>query len=114
LYGQPGADISNTQPLLDTGNDMVNGIVLSVWPLVGKQERIVISERATKGICFFFSSGNHARKRKKEGTKCQKDNTLLGENYYGRQLKSRGECSKPTPPFTITASYVFPNIGTKM
>src|SRR6516225_4189237 len=28
----------------------------------------------------------------------------LGETYCGRQSKSPGECSKLTPPFTITAS----------
>jgi DNA invertase Pin-like site-specific DNA recombinase len=36
---------SYTQPFLDTGNDMVNGIVLSVLAAVAKQERITISER---------------------------------------------------------------------
>ena len=32
------------------------------------------------------------------------DNMPLGENYCARRSKSRGECSKLTPPFTITAS----------
>src|ERR1039457_5387953 len=35
---------SYTQPFLDTGNEMVNGIVLSVLAAVAKQERITISE----------------------------------------------------------------------
>jgi len=61
---------------------------------------------ATKGSCFFFSNGITLKKRKKEGTKCQKDNMRLGENYCGRRSKSRGECSRPTLPFIITASYV--------
>src|SRR5215469_13958470 len=59
---------------------------------------------ATKGICFFFSSGNHAWKKEERRNKCQRDNTPLGENYCGRRSKSRGECSKLTPPFIITAS----------
>src|SRR5215469_5850339 len=36
------------------------------------------------------------KERKKEGTKCQKDNMPLGENYCGRRSKSPGECSKLT------------------
>jgi len=39
---------SYTQPFLDTGNEMTNGIVLSVLAAVAKQERITLSER-TKG-----------------------------------------------------------------
>jgi hypothetical protein len=68
---------------------------------------------ATKGIASFFQAEITPEKRKKEGTKCQKDNTPLGEDYCGRQSKSQGECSL-TPPFTITAFYVFPNIKTTM
>jgi DNA invertase Pin-like site-specific DNA recombinase len=41
---------SYTQPFLDTGNDMVNGIVLSVLAAVAKQERITISERTKAGL----------------------------------------------------------------
>jgi hypothetical protein len=52
----------------------------------------------------FFQAEITLEKRKKEGTKCKKDNTRLGENCCGRRSKSRGECSKLTPPFTITAS----------
>lgn len=41
---------SYTQPFLDTGNDMVTGIVLSVLAAVAKQERITISERTKAGL----------------------------------------------------------------
>ena len=57
---------------------------------------------ATKGFASFFQAETTLEKRKKEGTKCQKDNTPLGENYCGRRSKSRGKCSKLTPPFTKT------------
>jgi hypothetical protein len=59
---------------------------------------------ATKGICFFFQAEIALEKGKKEGTKCQKDNTSLGENYCRMRSKSRAECSKPTPLSTITPS----------
>src|ERR1700732_3801984 len=41
---------SYTQPFLDTGNEMVSGIVLSVLAAVAKQERITISERTKAGL----------------------------------------------------------------
>src|ERR1035438_6455378 len=41
---------SYTQPFLDTGNEMVNGIVLSVLAAVAKQERIPLSERTKAGL----------------------------------------------------------------
>jgi len=41
---------SYTQPFLDTGNSMVNDIVLSVLAAVAKQERITISERTLAGL----------------------------------------------------------------
>jgi DNA invertase Pin-like site-specific DNA recombinase len=41
---------SYTQPFLDTGNDMVTGIVLSVLSAVAAQERITISERTKAGL----------------------------------------------------------------
>src|SRR5215469_1853927 len=65
-----------------------------------------------RAFASFFQAKITRGKRKKEGTKCQKDNTRLGENSCGRRSKSRGECSKLIPPFTITASYVSRNIGT--
>ncbi len=41
---------SYTQPFLDTGNEMVTGIVLSVLAAVAKQERLTISERTLAGL----------------------------------------------------------------
>ncbi len=41
---------SYTQPFLDTGNEMVNGIVLAVLAAVAKQERLSISERVRAGL----------------------------------------------------------------
>jgi DNA invertase Pin-like site-specific DNA recombinase len=41
---------SYTQPFLDTGNEMVSGIVLSVLAAVAKQERITLSERTRAGL----------------------------------------------------------------
>ncbi len=41
---------SYTQPFLDTGNAMVNDIVLSVLAAVAKQERVTISERTLAGL----------------------------------------------------------------
>ena len=41
---------SFTQPFLDTGNEMVNDIVLSVLAAVAKQERLTISERTRAGL----------------------------------------------------------------
>jgi DNA invertase Pin-like site-specific DNA recombinase len=41
---------SYTQPFLDTGNEMTNGIVLSVLAAVAKQERITLSERTKAGV----------------------------------------------------------------
>jgi len=41
---------SYTQPFLDTGNEMTNGIVLSVLAAVAKQERMTLSERTKAGL----------------------------------------------------------------
>ena len=41
---------SYTQPFLDTGNEMTNGIVLSVLAALAKQERITLSERTKAGL----------------------------------------------------------------
>jgi DNA invertase Pin-like site-specific DNA recombinase len=41
---------SFTQPFLDTGNEMVDSIVLSVLSALAKQERAVIAERTLAGI----------------------------------------------------------------
>jgi DNA invertase Pin-like site-specific DNA recombinase len=48
---------SYTQPFLDTGNDMVTGIVLSVLAAVAKQERITISERTRAGLARAVKEG---------------------------------------------------------
>jgi DNA invertase Pin-like site-specific DNA recombinase len=48
---------SYTQPFLDTGNDMVNGIVLAVLAAVAKQERITISDRTKAGLARVRNSG---------------------------------------------------------
>src|ERR1035441_1028843 len=48
---------SYTQPFLDTGNDMVTGIVLSVLAAVAKQERITISERTRAGLARAVKDG---------------------------------------------------------
>jgi len=62
-------------------------------------------------LLLFFKRKSRLKKGRKKETKCQKDNTPIGENYCGRQSKGRGEYSKRTPPFTITRSYVSLNIG---
>lgn len=41
---------SHTQPFLDTGNAMTNGIVLSVLSAVAQQERIMLCERTKAGL----------------------------------------------------------------
>jgi DNA invertase Pin-like site-specific DNA recombinase len=41
---------SYAQPFLDTGNEMTNGIVLSVLLAVAQQERITLSERTKAGL----------------------------------------------------------------
>jgi DNA invertase Pin-like site-specific DNA recombinase len=41
---------SYTQPFLDTGNEMTNGIVLSVLSAIAQQERVTISERTKAGL----------------------------------------------------------------
>lgn len=48
---------SYTQPFLDTGNDMVTGIVLSVLAAVAKQERITVSERTQAGLARAVKQG---------------------------------------------------------
>ncbi len=70
---------SYSQPFLDTGNDMVTGIVLSVLAAVAKQERITISERTRAGLARAVKEGrvlgrrpvkvdvNKARKMQREG-----------------------------------------------
>lgn len=54
---------SYTQPFLDTGNEMVNGIVLSVLSAVAKQERITISERTKAGLARAVKEGRKLGRR---------------------------------------------------
>lgn len=54
---------SYTQPFLDTGNDMVTGIVLSVLAAVAKQERITISERTKAGLARALRDGRTLGRR---------------------------------------------------
>jgi len=70
---------SFTQPFLDTGNAMVNDIVLSVLAAVAQQERITISERTRAGLSRAVKEGRtlgrpevqvdvqRARKMQREG-----------------------------------------------
>ncbi len=48
---------SYTQPFLDTGNEMVTGIVLSVLAAVAAQERISISLRTKAGLARAVNAG---------------------------------------------------------
>jgi DNA invertase Pin-like site-specific DNA recombinase len=54
---------SYTQPFLDTGNEMTNGIVLSVLAAVAKQERITLSERTKAGLQRARRAGKHLGRR---------------------------------------------------
>jgi DNA invertase Pin-like site-specific DNA recombinase len=54
---------SYTQPFLDTGNEMVNGIVLSVLSAVAKQERLTISERTRAGLARAVKEGRTLGRR---------------------------------------------------
>jgi DNA invertase Pin-like site-specific DNA recombinase len=54
---------SYTQPFLDTGNEMVTGIVLSVLAAVAKQERITISERTKAGLARAVKEGRRLGRR---------------------------------------------------
>jgi len=55
---------SYTQPFLDTGNDMVTGIVLSVLAAVAEQERITISERTKAGLARAVKQGRVLGRRR--------------------------------------------------
>jgi DNA invertase Pin-like site-specific DNA recombinase len=54
---------SYTQPFLDTGNEMVSSIVLSVLAAVAKQERVVISERTKTGLQRAVKAGRKLGRR---------------------------------------------------
>jgi DNA invertase Pin-like site-specific DNA recombinase len=55
---------SYTQPFLDSGNQMVTGIVLSVLAAVAQQERITISERTKAGLRRAVKDGATLGRRK--------------------------------------------------
>src|SRR5215472_5796916 len=46
-----------TQPFLDTGNEMVNDIILAVIAALAKQERVVISERTKAKLARLKAAG---------------------------------------------------------
>jgi DNA invertase Pin-like site-specific DNA recombinase len=48
---------SYTQPFLDTGNEMVDSIVLSVLAALAKQERVIIGERTLAGLARARKAG---------------------------------------------------------
>jgi DNA invertase Pin-like site-specific DNA recombinase len=54
---------SYTQPFLDTGNAMTNGIVLSVLSAVAQQERITLSERTKAGLQLAKRAGRKLGRR---------------------------------------------------
>jgi len=65
-------------------------------------------------LVLFFKRKITLEKRRKEDNEMPENNMPVGENYCGMRSKSRAECSKPIPRSTITASYVFLNIATRM
>jgi DNA invertase Pin-like site-specific DNA recombinase len=88
---------SYTQPFLDTGNEMTNGIVLSVLAAVAKQERITISERTKAGL----------RRTVKEGTKLGRpvvnvDMRLVQKRRAkGESLRSIAKALKCSPALLV-------------
>jgi DNA invertase Pin-like site-specific DNA recombinase len=75
---------SYTQPFLDTGNEMVNGIVLSVLAAVAKQERITLSERTRAGLQRAVKDG------KKLGRRAVKVDVAEVRRLQGKGLGLRG------------------------
>jgi DNA invertase Pin-like site-specific DNA recombinase len=55
---------SYMEPFLDTGNDMVTGIVLSVLASVAAQEKVTISERTMAGLARARKAGKRLGRRK--------------------------------------------------
>jgi DNA invertase Pin-like site-specific DNA recombinase len=83
---------SYTQPFLDTGNEMTNGIVLGVLAAVAKQERITISERTKAGL-----------------QRAVKDGAILGrrrtkvEVAAARKMQKDGLGLRGSPPTSASA-----------
>jgi DNA invertase Pin-like site-specific DNA recombinase len=81
---------SYTQPFLDTGNEMVNSIVLSVLAAVAKQERVTISERTRAGLQRAVRAGRRLGRRPvrvdvQQARKLQRDG--LGLRPIAKRLK---------------------------
>jgi DNA invertase Pin-like site-specific DNA recombinase len=81
---------SYTQPFLDTGNEMVNSIVLSVLAAVAKQERVTISERTRAGLQRAVRAGRRLGRRPvrvdvQHARKLQRDG--LGLRLIAKRLK---------------------------
>ena len=81
---------SYTQPFLDTGNEMVNSIVLSVLAAVAKQERVTISERTRAGLQRAVKAGRRLGRRPvrvdvQQARKLQRDG--LGRRPIAKRLK---------------------------
>jgi DNA invertase Pin-like site-specific DNA recombinase len=81
---------SYTQPFLDTGNEMVNSIVLSVLAAVAKQERVTISERTRAGLQRAVKAGRRLGRRPvrvdvQQARKLQRDG--LGLRPIAKRLK---------------------------
>ncbi len=79
---------SYTQPFLDTGNDMVTGIVLSVMAAVAKQERITISERTKAGLARTRRAGTKLGRPRKT-LDMRRVRRLQAEGYSLREIAAR-------------------------
>jgi DNA invertase Pin-like site-specific DNA recombinase len=117
---------SYTQPFLDTGNSMVNDIVLSVLAAVAKQERITISERTLAGLQRARKAGKvlgrrpvrvdvaQARRMQREGLGLRPIaaklgiavNTLRGALVGDCAAKKEGSAEPRTRPLSSPSSHV--------
>jgi DNA invertase Pin-like site-specific DNA recombinase len=79
---------SYTQPFLDTGNDMVTGIVLSVMAAVAKQERITISERTKAGLARTRRAGTKLG-RPRKSLNMRRVRKLQAEGYSLREIAEK-------------------------
>jgi DNA invertase Pin-like site-specific DNA recombinase len=76
------------QPFLDTGNEMTNGIVLSVLSAVAQQERITLSERTKAGLQRAKRAG------RKLGRKAVEVDLVKVEGYKAEGLGLRAIAAK--------------------
>jgi DNA invertase Pin-like site-specific DNA recombinase len=86
---------SYTQPFLDTGNEMTNGIVLSVLAAVAKQERITISERTRAGLARAVKAGS-VLGRKPVKVNVERARALQSEGMGLRGVAAKLGCSVNT------------------